>query len=146
MNEAQAVSRFLFERLAAAPAVTALVGTRLYEAVGPQSGQEALPCVLWSYSSAEVTAAAGADRRVLMVCRYVIEARAEGGSFAEADAIAAAVDGALEGLAGSITWALQSYWVALAQQEQPIRLVEVGSGRRVHRSGGIYRILAHSLP
>lgn len=147
--EARAVSRWLYAQLSSAPAVRALVGTRLYDTLAPQQSPDEvpeLPCVIWNLSSGGALAAAGADRRVLVELRMAIQAYALGGGYGEADAVAAAVDDALAGAAGSVSIGGRDYWIATAQQESPVRTLDLEDGQRVHRVGGIYLVLAHGLP
>lgn len=149
MNEAAAMSQWLYETLAAAPAVTDLVRrsgefTGLYEDLAPQDAP--LPYVVWTHNSGRVTRSVGADRRGLVRSLWALSCYAEDGSLT-ADLLAAAVDAALAGAKGTLTVDGSNYWVASAQMEEPLRLTEIGpGGRRILRRGGLYKIIGHGLP
>lgn len=142
MNETRAAQAWINARLGAAAAVTALVSTRIYDSLAPQGA--ALPYIIASYQSGQVTTTVGGQSRIVAQPVFLIKGVAEGGSFVTADQIAAALDDALLGAAGTtVTLDGVAYRVDSAVQVVPIRYVELLDGRRINHSGGLYRLFVY---
>lgn len=92
---ADAVDQFLYQRITAKTAVTALVGSRVYREIAPQDAQ--LPLIVFARIDQEDLAAIG-QPVTSAVYTYDVQIHAEGESatplVAAADAIAEALDGA----------------------------------------------------
>jgi hypothetical protein len=71
-NELRAIDRFLYERLTAASAVTALVSNRVYETLAPEGA--VTPFIVFAFVSARDVNTIGAGSRSFSECVYRIAA------------------------------------------------------------------------
>lgn len=136
--ETHAAERWLYERLAGDVALTAVVGTRIYN--GLRSPSAPLPCVVFQLQ------AAGPDLMVVGAVRvwanlvYVVRGIVEGRSYTgEAKIIADRIDALLHAQQGSN--ADGAVWECV--RERPFALVETTeAGREFRHVGGVYRVRA----
>lgn len=139
MNELQAVETFLATTLLADAGVTALVGTRVYAFQVPEGAT--YPCVLFAPNAASDRNAVGADVRLFTRATYLVKAISkQRGSMAEADAIASAVDAALQGVRGTVEIGGTTYDIRGLYRTEPVRLVMGAADERYNHVGGLYRM------
>lgn len=142
-SEPQAAAKWLYALLAADAGVTALVGTRIAESLQDQGA--ALPYIVYSLSSSFAVPAAGDDRRIVESQLWLVQAVAEGGSFAEADAILRAVDAVLRGVSSAVVVNGVTYTVTCSAGEDQVRYVEDNAGRMIRHVGRYYRLRVNYL-
>jgi hypothetical protein len=140
--ESQGAAQWLYATLTAHAGLAALVGARVYEGVGPQGS--ALPYVVYHLVGSSSVPASGGAGRILDDQEWLVQALAEGGSPADADAVALQVDGALSGSTGTATVGAVTYTVMTAQGQESVRYAELHQGRRILHSGRRYRVLIHA--
>ena len=138
MNETQAVAVFLLQIFQAHAALTALVGTQIYEGLAPEGSQP--PYLLYSLNAASDLNAVGRASRVDSRQLWLVKGITTGNSAASAAAIASAADDALEDATDTITLDGRSYRVTVIGRTAAIRLPPSGEGIRYHHIGGLYRI------
>lgn len=138
MNEAQAAKKYLFATLTGAAAVTALVSTRIYDSAAPQDA--VLPYVVYSLNSGRDLVASAAHR-LTTALRFSVLAWGEGGSYSPEDAIASAVDDALDQTSGTATVGAQAYTILSCYREETLCFARLDAGRRIQASVGVFQVL-----
>lgn len=139
MNEEQAAAKFIFDTLSAADAVTDLVDDRIYEGFADQG--ESYPLILFNLQSpGNDRTVPGGDQRMMSRGLWLVKATVEGSSYADADAIASAIDAALLGATGVVTIGDQDYIVLSLVRERGHRMPEMTDGVQYRHSGGLYRV------
>lgn len=145
MNELQAAAKWLYTTLAAHAGVSALVGTRVYEGRRPPG--TALPAIVFQHLGGADRRAMGADKRLFSRPVFLVKAIAEGESYASADAIASAIDAALQGVGGTATVGDQDYTIRGCERLEPVRYLEAASDQtRFNHSGGQFRLFVFPTP
>jgi hypothetical protein len=133
-NEIHLTSEFIYHRLAADTALTALVGTRIYHEF---AGASALyPHVLILFLAGTDANAIGADQRVFTRPLFLVEAVTTDGNWLNAQAIADRIEARLLGAAGT-----QAPVTIMGMfRERPLRRIEITpEGQRINHLGGNWR-------
>lgn len=141
-NELQGYSKFLRDTLLAHSAVSDLVGNGVFEDLAPQDS--APPYIVFGLHAARVLSVAGADARIFTIPDYYVRAVVESESYAPADAIALAIDAALEGALGQVTVGGVTYQIRGVFQTLPLRYPEVEGGVQYRHAGAVYRTYVHT--
>lgn len=139
MAETSAAEKWIYSKLAADAALTAIVGTRIYHDRIPQDVANPYPCVVFAYQSGRDVRGVGAWRawsNLLYVVRGIDETEDYLGNL---QTIANRIDAVLHGASG--TTSEGTVWASV--REEPFRMSEEGPGGRIFgHLGGIYRVLA----
>jgi hypothetical protein len=133
-NEVHLASEFIYHRLTADAALTALVGPRVYhEFAGPSA---VYPHVLILFLAATDANAVGADQRIFTRPLFLVEAVTAENTWATAQSIADRIEARLLGASGT-----QSGVTILGMyREGPMRRVEITpEGQRINHYGGRWR-------
>lgn len=141
-NEVQGFVTFVGDVLLNDEAVAALVGDRIFEDEAPQG--TAFPYVIVSQNRARVLNAQGADARIHVRPAFLIRATVQDESYADADALASAVDAALTGAKGTATVGDTTYHIRGVFQTSPVRYPTSKDGVHYRHSGGIYEAFVHT--
>jgi hypothetical protein len=135
--ESVVADQFIYEKLAADAALTAIVGSRIYGDSVPQGAQ--YPYILFQFLSAVDRRTVGPNRlltNMLYIVQVVDAATSYGGDMST---VAARIDAVLHASSGT-TASGQAF--ACVREEQ-FRLVErLADKTEIRRLGGRYRILA----
>lgn len=145
MNELRAASEWLFATLTEDATVASLVSARVYEGQAPQGA--AFPLLVFAFVAGQDRNAYDGSDRLAARPLYLLKAVCQGGSFENADIIAAAVDEALKNASGTRIIASVEYRLSCLGREQPLRLLEAAPGGKQHRTvGGTYRLWCSAVP
>lgn len=135
--EPSAAAQFIYGKLSADTALTAVVSTRIYNQEAPQNAT--YPFVVFSFLSGIDYPIAGGGRlwtNMLWLIEVVAKTSSFGGDLKTA---AGRLDAALQATSGSVTDGAVSACV----REEAFQLAEVGpGGEQYRRLGGRYRIFA----
>jgi hypothetical protein len=136
-SETDIAARYIYSKLTASSAITAIVGSRIFEGVAPQG--TTAPWIVYSSLAPTDTYAIGAIR-IMTRDQWLVRAVAQTASFGGdigtlADAIEAALHGT-DGTSGAVTggYTVECYRL------MPHRLLQVDNGVQWRYKGGIYRI------
>lgn len=140
-NELQGFAKFLRDTLVNDAGVAALVGARVYEDKAPQGAT--FPYLIFSLNRARDLGAIGQQGRIHVRPAYLVRGTVQDESYADADAIAAAVDTALEGAKGTSTVGGSTYQIRGVFHTAPVRYPETTDGVQYRHSGGIYEAFVH---
>jgi len=143
-NELYQLGVFIYGKLQANGALTALVGTRVYPEFAPQNA--VYPLVTYSLISSPDRNAVGHDRRIFTEPLILVKAIVSESSWVTASAIADAIDSALMG-ANNNNVVNPTLKVQGCFREMAVRYTEVPqgtSGTRYNHAGGRYRFFCHT--
>lgn len=136
-SETDIAARYIYGKLSSSSAITAIVGSRIYEGVAPQG--TVAPWIVYASLAPMDTYAVGANR-VMTRDQWLVRAVAQTSSFGGdigtlADAIEAALH-STDGTQGAVTggYTVECYRL------MPHRTIQVDSGVQWRYKGGIYRI------
>jgi hypothetical protein len=142
--DTEAVSRFIFGRLSAAAAVTAVVGAgssaRIYPDKAPQGTDR--PFLLFGFQRGRSGRVAGGRARALSDEYLQIGATVDGEDYEAAETLMQAVDASLtaDDAEGVIAVGGVSHYVSVVGQERDFRMPETVKGQEFRTSGKVYRI------
>lgn len=133
-NEIQLTSDFIYHRLTADTALTALVGTRVYHEFAAATAS--YPYVLILFLAGTDANAIGADQRVFTRPLFLVEAVTQEANWLTAQQIADRIEARLLGASGT-----QSGLTIMGMfRERPLRRVEITpEGTRLNHLGGAWR-------
>jgi len=134
--ESSAAAQFIYTKLAADSALTAIVGSRIYDQEAPQNAT--YPYVVFSFLSGVDLPVAGGGRlwsNMLFLVEAVGHVSSFGGNLGTA---AARIDAVLQASNGSVT----DGTISACVREENFRMVEELAGEQYRRIGGRYRIYA----
>lgn len=138
------IDRWIYERLAASPAVTSLVGgtasPRIFASQATQGA--ALPLVIYDVDDGRHEAGVKGDSGCI-TADYVVRGVTAADGWASAAALAEAIDGALHQAAGTvIIGGTAVLAVGGCVRTNNVRYLEFDAGKRYNHMGAAYRIWA----
>jgi len=141
--EETAISQFLRDTLINAAGVVALVSGRVYEEEAP--GVKVRPYVLYRLQAPNADRVGfGSRNRLLARGLWLVKGITEGNTFTTGDALASAIDTALNAAEGLVTIDEQDYRVFRIRRSTAVRYLEhpagQTSGTRYNHVGGLYRV------
>lgn len=132
MNELALMDAWIYDRLVASAAIQAACQDRIYRDLAPDDADEPL-IVYEATPSDDVSFVSTA--RVQINAEYTIRAVTRGWSFDEANAIADAIDAAMQNAQGEI-----SGRQIVAVRARPVSYTTTEKDTRFNHAGGVYRL------
>lgn len=137
-NELRGIDRFLYSTLTGNAALTALVGTGVYESVAPEGA--ATPFVVYGFHSATDVITMGGQFRAFTEPLYrIVAVNQEDGSDVVGQ-VADAIEAAVTGLQ-NVTLQPENLTIMGIYRKMPLRLIEEINGKRFSTVGGLFRLL-----
>jgi hypothetical protein len=145
MNEPRAARQWLDARLRALPALTAIVGDRIFASRAKKG--TLFPLVIYNVQAGGNTSAAGGRGRILSEPLILVKAVTNEESYAQAGNIADIIDGTLtaDDADGQVTFNGVTYRVTVALQESPLEMDEHDGDATYRHCGGVYRFVVYKL-
>ncbi len=139
MSEYVSAEKFIFTKLSASTALTALVGDRIYSEIAISKPGETLvyPLVVFLWGGGQ-DAKAMAGKSLFLDEIYTVKIIGVGNNYNSIEAGAAAIQTALHNQRGAVTGGQ----VLLCQRQAPVKYVEADGGKIYRHLGATYRIFS----
>jgi len=139
MSEYQSAEKFIYTKLSASTALTALVGNRIYSELAISKPGEVIvyPHVVFMWGGGQ-DAKVMAGKSLFLDEIYTVKIVGVGNNYNNIEAGAEAIQTALHNQRGVVTGGQ----VLLCQRQAPVKFVEVDGGKIYRHLGATYRIFS----
>lgn len=136
---------FIITKLKADAPLAALVGTRIYSEMAPETTPPvAFPYIIVAFQSGMDRNAIPVTARIWLAVRYLVKVITQADSLASANAICDRIDAVLIGQEGPVP--AENVQITKIWRESVEQYIEVEAGRRLNHVGGSYRTLVTAYP